>query len=115
SVPACCLEHHSHIGHLNRHQSGHFACTTPPCLAVGDTLRTPDDQPVRIINKRDWAGLQSTYNLTIANAHTYYVLAGVTPLLVHNSGKVPELCNIGSHLVLGIAPYSDNVAKSVNG
>jgi hypothetical protein len=26
------------------------------------------------------------YNLTVADLHTYYVLAGATPVLVHNSG-----------------------------
>ena len=31
-------------------------------------------------------GRQSMYNLTVANLHTYYVLAGDTPVLVHNCG-----------------------------
>jgi hypothetical protein len=29
------------------------------------------------------------YNLTVANTHTYYVLAGATPVLVHNAGCGP--------------------------
>ncbi|MBP2337376.1 hypothetical protein JOF41_003554 [Saccharothrix coeruleofusca] len=31
------------------------------------------------------------HDLTVANAHTYYVLAGETPVLVHNSGGCPDL------------------------
>ncbi|MGW4698670.1 polymorphic toxin type 27 domain-containing protein, partial [Kitasatospora cineracea] len=83
-------------------------------LTASDTLRTPDNQIVRIVSKRNWAGLQAAYNLTVENAHTYYVLAGAIPLLVHND-KVPELCNIGSHLVLGVAPYSDEIAARFGG
>ena len=29
------------------------------------------------------------HNLTVDNLHTYYVLAGTTPVLVHNEGGVP--------------------------
>ncbi|MFD1322244.1 polymorphic toxin-type HINT domain-containing protein [Micromonospora sonneratiae] len=29
------------------------------------------------------------YNLTVHDIHTYYVLAGITPVLVHNTGPVP--------------------------
>jgi hypothetical protein len=32
------------------------------------------------------------YNLTVAGVHTYYVLAGYTPVLVHNS------CGISDHV-----------------
>jgi hypothetical protein len=46
------------------------------------------------------------YNLTVADLHTYYVLAGDTPVLVHN-------CNIaGSGPVAGVLEVSDRV-KSV--
>jgi hypothetical protein len=31
-------------------------------------------------------GAEAMYNLTVANLHTYYVLAGKTPVLVHNCG-----------------------------
>ncbi|SDT78415.1 intein C-terminal splicing region/intein N-terminal splicing region [Actinoplanes derwentensis] len=30
------------------------------------------------------------YNLTVADIHTYYVLAGKTPVLVHNQGDTPK-------------------------
>ncbi|MCW2899680.1 MAG: Pretoxin domain, partial [Streptosporangiaceae bacterium] len=35
---------------------------------------------------------QTTYDLTINGLHTYYVEAGTTPVLVHNSGPCgPDL------------------------
>ncbi|MEU8800906.1 RHS repeat-associated core domain-containing protein [Spirillospora sp. NPDC048819] len=34
---------------------------------------------------------QRVHNLTIANTHTYYVLAGASPLLVHNRGNCDEI------------------------
>ncbi|MFF3114751.1 polymorphic toxin-type HINT domain-containing protein, partial [Kitasatospora sp. NPDC057904] len=54
-------------------------------LTVGDTLRTSDGQTARITATRHWTTLQPAYNLTVSNVHTYYVLAGATPVLVHNS------------------------------
>ena len=35
---------------------------------------------------RDYTTTMVTYNLTINSLHTYYVEAGNTPVLVHNSG-----------------------------
>ncbi|MEU4243625.1 polymorphic toxin-type HINT domain-containing protein [Actinoplanes sp. NPDC026619] len=37
---------------------------------------------------REFRGPRTMYNLTIANFHTYYVLAGRTPVLVHNCDEV---------------------------
>ncbi|MEE1785766.1 polymorphic toxin-type HINT domain-containing protein, partial [Streptomyces sp. SP17BM10] len=54
-------------------------------LTVGDTLRTSDGQAARITGTRHWTTLQPAYNLTVSSVHTYYVLAGATPVLVHNS------------------------------
>ncbi|WUG23479.1 hypothetical protein OG912_11270 [Streptomyces sp. NBC_00464] len=35
-----------------------------------------------------------TYNLTVTELHTYYVLAGATPVLVHNRGDTATvLCD----------------------
>ncbi|WP_317452958.1 hypothetical protein [Streptomyces sp. CBMA29] len=35
---------------------------------------------------RNYTGHTTTYNLTVTDLHTYYVLAGTTPVLVHNGG-----------------------------
>ncbi|MFE6358035.1 RHS repeat-associated core domain-containing protein [Streptomyces rochei] len=54
-------------------------------LHAGMTLRTTDNRAVEITSVRAFTAQQVTYDLTIAGVHTYYVLAGETPVLVHNS------------------------------
>ncbi|MCY0951439.1 polymorphic toxin-type HINT domain-containing protein [Streptomyces sp. H27-S2] len=54
-------------------------------LNSGDTLRTPDGATVEIEKVAHWKELRGAYNLTVNDLHTYYVLAGATPVLVHNS------------------------------
>ncbi|MEU3529301.1 polymorphic toxin-type HINT domain-containing protein [Streptomyces sp. NPDC038707] len=55
-------------------------------LQVGDELRTPNGTSVTVTGVRDRQGPQRTHDLTVRDLHTYYVLAGTTPVLVHNSG-----------------------------
>ncbi|MEU4128652.1 colicin E3/pyocin S6 family cytotoxin [Streptomyces wuyuanensis] len=55
-------------------------------LTSEDSLRTLDGGTVQINDVRHWTGLAPAYNLTVNGLHTYYVLAGETPVLVHNSG-----------------------------
>ncbi|MEU6238555.1 polymorphic toxin-type HINT domain-containing protein, partial [Kitasatospora sp. NPDC047058] len=55
-------------------------------LTSGDILRTATSQTARITSTKHWKTLQPAYNLTVDTVHTYYVLAGGTPVLVHNSG-----------------------------
>ncbi|MFE7635882.1 polymorphic toxin-type HINT domain-containing protein, partial [Kitasatospora sp. NPDC057518] len=54
-------------------------------LQTGDELRAPDGQPQRIEDVRHWNTLQPAYNLAVDELHTYYVVAGTTPVLVHNT------------------------------
>ncbi|GAA3973606.1 polymorphic toxin-type HINT domain-containing protein [Streptomyces plumbiresistens] len=54
-------------------------------LKPGMTLRTDDDDTVIVTGNRPFAKQARTYNLTVDDLHTYYVLAGQTPVLVHNS------------------------------
>ncbi|MCB5164525.1 hypothetical protein LG634_06710 [Streptomyces bambusae] len=59
-------------------------------VEVGDTLRTASGAMARVGSVRHWKTLQPAYNLTVDDLHTYYVLAGRTPVLVHNTnGPVP--------------------------
>ncbi|MGW4743528.1 polymorphic toxin-type HINT domain-containing protein [Streptomyces sp. NPDC004290] len=60
-------------------------------LQVGMTLLTDDGDTVAITGNKPFAKHARTYNLTIEDLHTYYVLAGETPVLVHNSGGCPDL------------------------
>ncbi|GAA1982509.1 LamG-like jellyroll fold domain-containing protein [Catenulispora subtropica] len=53
-------------------------------LKPGDRLETPDGA-VKVSAVRLFHDSQTTYDLTIDGLHTYYVLAGDTPVLVHNT------------------------------
>ncbi|MFF4290984.1 polymorphic toxin-type HINT domain-containing protein [Streptomyces sp. NPDC001633] len=55
-------------------------------LRPGTQLRTPQGAKVEITAVRHFHKQQQTHDLTIAGTHTYYVLAGATPVLVHNCG-----------------------------
>ncbi|MGA5700118.1 ricin-type beta-trefoil lectin domain protein [Peterkaempfera bronchialis] len=56
-------------------------------LQPGQWLRTSAGTHVQITAIKHWTAQQTTvHNLTVGNLHTYYVLAGATPVLVHNCG-----------------------------
>ncbi|WP_412103894.1 RHS repeat-associated core domain-containing protein [Streptomyces californicus] len=49
------------------------------------TLRTDTGATVEIAGNKAFTKRTKTYNFTVDELHTYYVLAGETPVLVHNS------------------------------
>ncbi len=53
-------------------------------LKPGMTLLTSAGTKVTVTATRSFRGSHETRNLTIDGLHTYYVLAGTTPVLVHN-------------------------------
>ncbi|MEU2955737.1 polymorphic toxin-type HINT domain-containing protein [Streptomyces xanthochromogenes] len=55
-------------------------------LKTGDRLRTSTGELREIVNTRAWTENHKVYNLSVDGLHTYYVLAGAVPVLVHNSG-----------------------------
>ncbi|MER5937166.1 polymorphic toxin-type HINT domain-containing protein [Streptomyces sp. NPDC001928] len=55
-------------------------------LKAGMTLLTEDGSTVVVTGNRAYSRHARTYNLTVDDLHTYYVLAGATPVLVHNAG-----------------------------
>ncbi len=57
-------------------------------LTPGEHLRRPDGTTLTIQNVRNYAYAVTTHNLTVNQLHTYYVLAGATPVLVHNCDEV---------------------------
>ncbi|WP_328560397.1 RHS repeat-associated core domain-containing protein [Streptomyces coelicoflavus] len=59
-------------------------------LRPGMTLHTPNGDRVTVTATRHYTKLQRTHDLTVEGVHTYYVLAGATPVLVHN-------CNLGDY------------------
>ncbi|GAA3907225.1 RHS repeat-associated core domain-containing protein [Streptomyces lannensis] len=55
-------------------------------LRKGHALNTVSDQHVYVTGVIRRPGDRDMYNLTVDDLHTYYVLAGSTPVLVHNTG-----------------------------
>ncbi|CBG70634.1 putative extracellular RHS repeat protein [Streptomyces scabiei 87.22] len=72
-------------------------------LEPGMTLLTDEGNTVIVTGNRAYTQHARTYNLTVDDLHTYYVLAGATPVLVHNSGG---LCGPGFRTAsqAGISP-----------
>jgi RHS repeat-associated protein len=71
-------------------------------LNIGDRLDTPGEGSVIVIATRHYTARQATYNLTISHTHTYYVIVGTVPVLVHNASK----CDLGDAQLKGDEPDS---------
>ncbi|MEU8758796.1 polymorphic toxin-type HINT domain-containing protein [Streptomyces sp. NPDC048659] len=56
-------------------------------LDAGEWLRTSSGTWVQVTEVKRWTQHEKVRNLTVAGEHTYYVLAGATPVLVHNCNK----------------------------
>ncbi|MER6301400.1 polymorphic toxin-type HINT domain-containing protein [Kitasatospora sp. NPDC001539] len=94
-------------------------------LQPGDQLTTPDHGHVTVISGHTYGTQpQTAHNLTVADTHTYYVLAGNVPVLVHNSdlpcsktfwpkGKASNVCTIsGSN---GCEDVARSIQQSIGG
>ncbi|MGW2643020.1 RHS repeat-associated core domain-containing protein [Streptomyces sp. NPDC001348] len=68
----------------------HHRWTDADDLTPGTQLRSSDGTRVTVTAVHNFHRHGTTYDLTVGNLHTYYVLAGATPLLVHN-------CNLGDY------------------
>ncbi|MEU9000829.1 polymorphic toxin-type HINT domain-containing protein [Streptomyces sp. NPDC048551] len=53
-------------------------------LTPAEQLRQPDGTTLTVESVRNYPNAVTTHNLTVEDLHTYYVLAGKTPVLVHN-------------------------------
>jgi hypothetical protein len=87
-----------------------------------------EGQLVRVVRVDERFGVQAMYDLTVETTHTYDVLAGVKPLLVHNCDGVDPIARSvadhangealrpdgnGTHFVRGVHP--DQMAYYVDG
>jgi hypothetical protein len=59
-------------------------------LQPGHKLTGPQGQTEYVTRVDNYVDTKYMYNLTVANLHTYYVMAGTTPVLVHNVGTPCE-------------------------
>ena len=85
------------MGNLFWDETTH-AWTDAADLRIGDQLATPGGGRIDIESVRRYAAPRRTYNLTVDSVHTYYVVAGDTPVLVHNEGddpSGPEMVRVG--------------------
>lgn len=61
-------------------------------LKAGSQLQGSDGSYSKVTTVKRWVSQSATvHNLTVSDLHTYYVLAGSTPVLVHNSNGCPEV------------------------
>jgi hypothetical protein len=66
------------------------AFTYASALHPGDKLLEPSGHTLPVTKIRDYTATLTAYNLAITGIHTYYVLAGTTPVLVHNTCGIPR-------------------------
>jgi hypothetical protein len=73
-------------------------------LLPGESLRAYDGSRLTVRDVRSYVGNARMYDLTVDVDHTYYVMAGNTPVLVHNCGE--------QHVALGLEGDAlENFAK----
>jgi RHS repeat-associated protein len=58
-------------------------------LRVGSWLQTSSGTWIQVAAVKRWTQTATVYNLTVTDIHTYYVLAGDAPVLVHNDAVQP--------------------------
>jgi RHS repeat-associated protein len=89
-------------------------------LRPGMTLLSDDGSSVSVQKNHAYSQRARTYNLTINDLHTYYVLAGETPVLVHNSNcdvagrGLWQLTKEGSTKLLKGGPFKTTFYKSAS-
>ncbi|MFF8948500.1 RHS repeat-associated core domain-containing protein [Streptomyces sp. NPDC014940] len=70
--------------------TGHHRWVDAHDLTPGTELRRPDGTIATVRTIRNFHQHKTTYDLTVGTLHTYYVLAGATPVLVHNCNTGPR-------------------------
>ncbi len=64
-------------------------------LHAGEWLRTSAGTYVQISAIKRWTVQEATvHNLTVGDVHTYYVVAGATPVLVHNCNDLADATDL---------------------
>ncbi|MFJ5100798.1 polymorphic toxin-type HINT domain-containing protein [Streptomyces sp. NPDC088554] len=79
-------------------------------LHPGQLLRTSTGTHIQITAVKRWTQHATVHNLTVADIHTYYVMAGATPVLVHNATP-GQKCD----LTLGAGPNAREGVGLENG
>ena len=64
-------------------------------LEIGDQLLAADGSRSEVVETRRFDAVQRVHNLTVDGIHTYFVVAGSEPILVHNCGDLDALSAAG--------------------
>ncbi|MFF1477326.1 polymorphic toxin type 27 domain-containing protein [Streptomyces sp. NPDC058301] len=87
-------------------------------LRAGDIFQAQDGSADRVLGTSADQRTTLVYNFEVETTHTYFVFAGSTPVLVHNScleAVIKDLVKDGDHIVLGINPMVDRLAPTIAG
>ncbi|WP_093744350.1 polymorphic toxin-type HINT domain-containing protein [Streptomyces sp. PAN_FS17] len=84
-------------------------------LKPGQRLRTSAGTLVEIDAIQRWTQVARVYNLSIAQLHTYYALAGTTPVLVHNCDGSIHWVNENANMSSTARAYDAAAAGSRTG
>ncbi|MGW7428294.1 ricin-type beta-trefoil lectin domain protein [Streptomyces sp. NPDC054861] len=86
-------------------------------LRPSQWLQTSTGTYVQIASIQRWTAQGATvHNLTVSDVHTYYALAGATPVLVHNDGgnAAPHVCEITGEPSDELLDHADANAGQTN-
>ena len=78
-------------------------------LKPGDHLRTANGSTATVTTVRNYVGANEMRDLTVANLHTYYVIVGDSPVLVHNNDL--ETCPLHAAARAAARGAPDDVEK----
>ncbi|WP_308311355.1 polymorphic toxin-type HINT domain-containing protein [Streptomyces sp. D2-8] len=82
-------------------------------LKPGQWLQTSSGTWVQVGAVKAWTAAGATvHNLTVTDAHTFYVLAGAEPLLTHNCDGTVYWVNENAHMSPEARAYDDGAAGS---
>ncbi|MFB7557105.1 polymorphic toxin-type HINT domain-containing protein [Streptomyces brevispora] len=84
------------------------AWTQAANLKAGQKLQNDTGGPTVVIDTKAYTATLATYDLSIEGLHTYYVLAGATPVLVHNCNS--GVNSAGEACACGGGPQAYSVA-----
>jgi len=71
-------------------------------LEPGDLLQSVDGSAIEVLSNTEQPGFSRTFNLTVDDAHTFFIVPNGVPILVHNNprihGVAPDWATKGAHV-----------------
>ncbi|MDQ0795939.1 LamG-like jellyroll fold domain-containing protein [Streptomyces sp. B1I3] len=98
--------------HHQFYESTKDAWTQAADLKAGQKLQNASGGPAVVIDVKAYTAQRVTYDLSIEGLHTYYVLAGETPVLVHNCDGGVDWVNENANMSSAARAYDAGAAGS---